>query len=891
MFGYSFHFPSRCLRLASIYYNKNCDMKKTRGEALLFWSFAALAAAAGAWLVFGQRAYSVQNFEFYADRGETLFHAVRSRAVSYSMPLLSLLVSSARYHLGVDPGALAKAAGLLIALPAFAIGARGGGRARGALFALAALLAGLGGGSIEAEQVIYSLTVMLFLALELRRQDEGGAALGALSGLAAGLSLLVRSPLFAFPPLAALYQRFSLKPKNWPLPTAVFLACSFVLLLPWVRLNRAVHGRAILFEEERSTCNIITGASGIIYTIEGDARAYAGLSRTESPYPWAVKKILSSPGNYAGAVAKRLWQTFLMLWPLFLAAAAGLALWRERQARFLAFFCGYFVLLHCLLSIEERYFYPLKFPLALLAAGGLWELIKALAAGEPLRDRLSPALLAALLLPSAAALALVWRYPGAAKPPLIAIEKELERRPSDPWLHKKKAETLFSFDLADQGRAELGVACGLGAGDACCLTSALAGQLPGACAESESLYELLLVKTLRELQLDRKADAAKTFDQARRHWLEERNGIKAMPYKSDEKHLEKIIVSNRTLWDMDLYSALLYWRPAERWGIVERLGALTPVTPKLRALALAGKPRPTLADRRELEALERKLGPELQASEFEWDRNLRDLELELLRRDTTEWRIVIAHMQLATLRGEKRGPLMTLLALFLSPEETLDTFGTGRKADGNSLGAAALAFLAPPGQVQPARWLAEADPDNLALAIILLKAENDPEAIKRAEAALEKHPYPLAAGAALYAARGNKPAALELAAEAARRGGLGEAGWQRLLLAAQYAQDYKAGLGWAERALKEQPGSAELRNARGMLKKFSGDNAGARADFAAAAAGGKNFSALMNYGAELEAAGEKEKAAGAFRLAAAAAPEKAARDAAEQAAARNGAQR
>lgn len=854
-------------------------MKKTRGEALLFWSLAALAAAAGAWLVFGQRAYSVQNFEFYADRGETLFHAVRSKAVSYSMPLLSLLVSSARYHLGLDPGALAKFAGLLIALPAFALGALGGGRARGALFALAALLAGLGGGSIEAEQVVYSLTVMLFLALELRRQEEGGAALGALSGLAAGLSLLVRSPLFAFPPLAALYQRFSLKPKNWLLPTIIFLACSFVLLLPWVRLNKAVHGRAILFEEERSTCNIITGASGIIYTIEGDARAYAGLSRTESPYPWAVKKILSSPGNYAGAVAKRLWQTFLLLWPLFLAAGAGLALWRGRQARFLAFFCGYFVLLHCLLSIEERYFYPLKFPLALLAAGGLWELLKNFAAGEPLRDRLSPALLAALLLPSAAALALVWRYPGAAKPPLIALEQELARYPSDAWLHKKRAETLFSFNLPDWGRADLRTACGLGADDACCLNSALAGQLPGACAESESLYELLLAKTLRELQLGRNADAAETFGKAKRHWLEERNGIKAMPYKSDEKHLERIIATNRTLWDMDIYSALLYWRPSERWTIVERLGELTTITPKLRALALAGKPLgPLSPERRELEALERKLGPELQASEFEWERGRRELLLELLRRGGGP--------------PDVPGPLGRLLALRLTPEETLDIFGTNKAADRNSIEKAALSFLAKPGQTAPARRLAGSDPDNFALALIMLKAENfSPGSLKAAEAALEKHPYPLAAAAALYAARGDKAAALELAAEAARRGGLGEEGWQRLLLAAQYAQDYKAGLGWAERALKEHPGSAELRNALGMLKKFSGDSAGARADFAAAAANGKCFSALMNYGAELEAAGEKEKAAGAFRLAAAAAPEKAAREAAEQAAARSAAPR
>lgn len=850
-------------------------MKKTRADGKLFWFLAALAAGAGAWLVFGQRAYSVQNFEFYADRGEMLFHAVRSKAVSYSMPLLSLLVSTARYHLGADPGLLAKAAGLLLALPAFAIGARGGGRGRGALFAAAALLAGLGSGSIEAEQVIYSLSVLVFLSVELLRQG-GAAGLNAAAGLAAGLTLLVRSPLFAFPPLAALFQLFSLKPgfKKWLLSTAVFLACSAVLLLPWVRLNHSLFGRLILFEEERSTCNIITGASGIIYTIEGDARAFAGLSRTESPYPWAIKKILSSPGNYAGAVFKRLWQTFLLLWPLFLLAAGGLYFWRGREPRFLAFFCGYFVLLHCLLSIEERYFYPLKFPLALLAAGGAWELIKKRlhGAAEAWRDRLTLPLLAALLLPAAAALVIVWRYPSAAKPPLIALEEALAKHPADPWLHKKKAETLFSFDLADRGRGELSLACGLGGGDNCCLHAALGGGAPAACGASESRYELLLVQLLRELELGKYADAAKTFAEAKDHWLEERNGIKAIPYKSDLENLRKIIETNKTFWDMDIYGALLYWQPTERAELVEKLGRLTPLTPKLRAVQLAGKNRGSPAERAELDELRRRLGPELQASEADWAGNLRDLELELLRRG-----------------GEAptaEGPLGLLLALRLTPEETLNSFATGRPADGPSLRSAALAFLEPQGPALTAELLARGDPDDFARALILLKAENfSPAALKGAAENLERHPYPLAAGAALYAGRGKGAEALALAAEAARRPGLDEKGWGLVLLAAQMAGDYKAGLTFAAKALRAHPGAPELLNASGMLKKLSGDGAGARADFEAAAKDGTSFSALMNLGLELQAAGEAERAGLAYAKAAVAAPDGAARAAAENAAA------
>ncbi|MDD2805225.1 MAG: hypothetical protein PHV33_06690 [Elusimicrobiales bacterium] len=857
-------------------------MKKTRGEPFLFWALAALAAGAAAWLVLGQRAYSVQNFEFYADRGEALFHAVRSKAVSYSMPLLSLLVSTARYHLGLEPGLLAKAAGALIALPAFAIGARGGGRARGALFALAALTAGLGGGSIEAEQVVYSLSVMAFLSVELLRQARGGTALAAASGLAAGLTLLVRSPLFAFPLLAAGFQYFSLRPalKKWLPATALFLGCSLLLLLPWVRLNHSLFGRVIPFEEERSTCNIITGASGVIYTIEGDARAFAGLSRTESPYPWAFRKILSSPLNYAAAVAKRLWQTFLMLWPLFLLAAAGYAFWRGPEARFLVFFCGYFVLLHCLLSIEERYFYPLKFPLALLAAGGAWELLKKRLPGAATawRDRLTLPLLAALLLPAAWALAVVWRYPGASKPALIAVEEALKEHPADPWLYKKKGELLLSFDLAGAGRAALREACAAGAGaDLCCLTAALESAAPRACPGSESLYELLLVKTLRELELGTYAEAEKTFAQARAHWLEERNGIKAMPYESDREHLARILETNKTLWDMDLYAALLYWEPAARSELIAKLERLTPLTPKLRAVLLGGKPRLGPGERAELAALERRLGPELQASEFEWAGNLRELTLELLRRGGS---------------GRADGALGQLLDLRLAPEETLEVFGTGSPADGAALRGAAEAYLAAPGDTAPARRLAAAAPDNFAYALILLKAGSfSPPALAEAAAHLRGRPYPLAAAAALCAGRGKKTEALALAAEAARNGALGEAGWQRVLLAAQLAGDYAAGLGFAGRALREHPGSPELLNARGMLKKLSGDAAGARADFEAAARDGISFSALMNLGLELEAAGESSRAAQAYGRAAAAAPGPQAGQAAQAAAARAGAAR
>lgn len=565
---------------------------KNRRQALIFWFLAGLAAVAGALYILSRPVYNLQTFQFYADRGELLYHAVADKAVSYSMPLLSLLVSLAKYHLKFPPDLLAKTAEFLIFLPVFAIGALGGGSARGALYALAALAINIVYSGQEGEQIIYSLFLLVFLSAELERQERGGILSSAASGLAAGMTLLVRSPLFAFPPLAVAYQYFSLKPpfKKWLLLSALFLACAYLPLAPWARLNHNLFGRFIPLEEARSTCNLITGASGITFTIEGDARAYAGLSRTESPYPWAVKKILGNPFNYARAVLRRIWQVFLMFPLLFLLAGAGLALCRKKaEARFLAFFSSYFILLHCLLSIEERYFYPLRFVLALLAAGGAWELLvrASLMRNKAWRDRVTRPLLAALALVSAYCLAVVWHYPSAAAPGLIAVTRELKKYPGDPWLYKKKGEILLSLDLTAPGLEALGEACRLGRNrDLCWIVPALKGSPPPIPAGIETRYELLLIKTLRELQLGFYPEAGNSFTEAYTEWFSEKNGIKGNPYRSDLAQLQKIKDTNNTFWDSDIYAALSYFPQSARASIADRLSRLTPLTPRLKSVKL-----------------------------------------------------------------------------------------------------------------------------------------------------------------------------------------------------------------------------------------------------------------------------------------------------------------
>lgn len=836
----------------------------------LFWGAAALTLGPAGWFLLGRAPDSMQNFDYYADsRGELLFHAVSSKAVSYGMPLMSLLVSAAR-HLALDPDLPARAAALLLCLAAYGPGARGGGRARGAVFALAAALVTVTCPAPESEQVIYSLFLLIFLGLELLRQAGGGFAASAAAGLAAGASMLIRSPLFAFPPLAVLFSRFAARQGagKWLLASALFLACAYLPLAPWARLNQSVFGRFILLEEERAACNIITGTSGIVYTIEGDARAFAGLSRTESVYPWAVKTVLSNPGRYAAAVLKRAGQVFLMFPALFLLAGAGFFLNRKKpEARLLAFFSGYFILVHCLLSIEERYFYPLRYVLALLAAGGGWELLlkAGLAAEENGKDPFTAPLFALVLACMAGTLAVVWRYPAAARPALIAVTGELEKYPSDPWLHRLKGKILLSLDLPKEGLEAWEPACRLPGGqDLCYITGTLKAAAPAEPPPLKNYYELLLVKLIRELELGREAAARATLEAAAKYWGGEHNLIKGPLFGNDEQNLRRMAETNLNFRNVDLYGALAYVPAGKRAEVLARLSRLTPLTPKLRACLLLNAKKPSAAERKELAALEKKLGPEFPSAEAEWNSAALALAGELLRNGPRP-------------PAGTEGPLGLLLALDLGPEKVISTFNDHGTGSGRAARAAALAWLkASAGRDYATEALALADSgrDNFAFTLVHLKAVNfSPEGLKSARESLKKHPYPLAVGAQAYAMKGDGASAEVLARAAAQAGGLGEDAWSAALFALQESGRLKAGLELAGAALREHPGSAQLLNTRGALKQLSGDPAGAGKDYEAALkADPANFSALMNLGAALEAAGEKEKAAelygGAARAAA-----------------------
>jgi hypothetical protein len=831
-------------------------------EKAAAWLLLSAAAALALRVFVLDPVYAPHCLSCFTDRGELLFHALRDKAVSFAMPLPGLLFAWFRFHMGGDPYLPVKAAGLLSCLAAYSVGRAGGPPARGAFFALAAALAGYSIPAHDPEQVLYSFALLVFLRLELLRQSSAGVMPAAAAGLSAGFSMLVRSPLFAFPPLAAAWGLLrggrAGRTGRGLAAAGLFIVCAYLPLAPWAGLNYSLFDSFIPLEESRPASNVIAGAKGLVFTMEGDARAFAGISRDESVYAWAARTVLADPGAYAGAVLRRLAAAFMMSPWLFLLAGAGLALCRSPGNLFTAFMAGYFILVHCLLAIEPRYFQPLKYLLAMMAAAGAWRVIagrKKMPSASPEPAAVPALLFAALALPSAAALAKVLAYPSSAGTGLPAVTAEAAKYPSDEWLLRREGETLLAVGMTAAGLDRLGRACGPAFPGLCYLASLM--ESPAPAAPSRGLgdwYELALVKALRELQLGRFREAEESLAEARLHWLGERNAVRGA---ADREHLDRIRETNPTFLDHDLRRALIYWTPAERSTILSRLARLEPLTPRLKGIMLRGKETLTSAEARELAALDGAFADDLSGAEYDWPGNLRALSAALLAAAPPP-------------PADAGGPAGLLLSLRLPPERTLERFAPpSARPVGPALRAAAAAFILPPGSElrrEAARLLRGTDKDDLAYALIWLGEERySAAAMEEFRRGLDERPYPLAAGALAYALRGEREKALELARAAAARP-LTEAGWQLALQVFQSAGEYVEGAAAAGRALSASPGSPSLLNSRGVLRSLAGDAAGARADFEAALRARPGyFPALMGLGLLMERAGEKERAAGLYR--------------------------
>lgn len=503
--------------------------------------------------------------------GEVLLHALGFPNTFY-MPSLGVLAALVQNHL--PQGSLfllllfVHASRLLLA---FNLGRLIAGVPAGLLAAAAAFLYP----TDNAEQLLYGLCVLCAANLLAWSAKAPSLKRSALAGFGVGATLLVKSPLFLLPWLIALWDLFK-RPERPLRPAllrgALLLLCSYVLLVPWVRLNRVVHGRFIPFEAGRADANLITGALGVVFTVEGDTRALMGDSKGKSVYRWALERVREEPGRYFSAVGKRLGHVFLLHPFLILLALAGAWLCRKREAAQTAsLVAACFALVHCLLSIEARYFDPLWLLLAPLAGC-------ALVRGEP-RKEMGFAWLAAvpLFAFSLFVTGLAAAYPARVVQGVAGFDRALADFPDDPWLRVFRG--YLRLDAEEQAGAmadftEALRACRPWDGECAALQGLLSSREAGpdamASLPDSQDVRVNLMRALRWLELGRRNEARAAYARAAELHLSASRTIRGAE-DAELPVLAKLEPKDKELLERYLQRLLLFWPAKEREKLSFRL--------------------------------------------------------------------------------------------------------------------------------------------------------------------------------------------------------------------------------------------------------------------------------------------------------------------------------
>lgn len=541
---------------------------------LLPLALAAVACAGALLRAWGPSA-SASLFD-KAAQGSFLLAGLPYEGITYEMPLFGLLLSAV-FSLGLSPLAVTALLQPALCWLTFAAGRLAGGwlGGTGALAALALLENS--GGEYDLEQAFYGFLLLLALTLLLDERRRSSAASAVMSGLSVGISMLARVPLFLFPLCYPLVRALALKEYSRAalLRASLFLAAAYALLLPWGFLNLSAKGEFSIVNKDSASDNVITGALGSVYSLEGDSRALAGLAPGEDAIRFFFRTVLERPADYSAGLARRLWRIFLFQPLLFGAFLAVLLLNRDRTLLPAFSLPVYFVLVHAAFSVEARYFYPMAYVMPPLVLGALaGRMLNGRQPAAP-AGRALPAIFLAALAAALASAVLAAAYPARASAVRDQVS-ELSRFQGDRALQQRRCGLLLKrWGYPAYISCLERYALATGDADAECSISALRLSAPrsaGLPQSHEGPLRCLAARSLRGLELGEAAFAEENFRLARDYYTAHRTMLRGEPYARDKELGARLRAQTQRFWTDYMAPAFDLWPPERRQALLAAAG-------------------------------------------------------------------------------------------------------------------------------------------------------------------------------------------------------------------------------------------------------------------------------------------------------------------------------
>ncbi|MDD5627717.1 MAG: hypothetical protein PHU21_01540 [Elusimicrobia bacterium] len=579
-------------------------MTQEPGRPAVWRTVVALIAAVLAILVLSGRlgdwaadysGWTCRPGDYHVSEGESLLHGLADPAVALSMPGFSMPNALLCNHVAASGQMLTRGLSLLAgALLVFALGTLLHSGLCGAAAAL--LFALVPARDLSSDRWLYDLHVLLVACLLVWRAQAPSLKKSLALGAVLGMSLLVLSPLFLFPLVLVLYEWLGRRGRpdgrghGRLAQAAAVCLLPLAALLPWVLMNWRLHQRLVLFEDGRAAPLIVAGALGFVSTgLTNWDSVLDGAQPGGRLLPWAAGQVLSHPFAYAAACVRRL--LYLASFQPLLYAGALASAWlgrRREEHRQLALLAAYFIAIHCVGAVEERYAEPVLPLLCVLCSVAAFSWLKTRAdrLGARLAAGFACVLAALLLAGHVLAAGRVLAYPGLAAGP-AALDRELALGPSEAWLWFARGMRRLAQQRPAEAADDLGRALSLAprpewrmpyawarvlsAGS----RSSLWDRMPPTTFDTPAGLRHYAFRALHGLQSGRRRQAQEDLDLMRDIWV-------GLPIFHEESESSRVRPRHDAWFQRDrrwFSDALTCWPARERPALLGRLAELMAAEP------------------------------------------------------------------------------------------------------------------------------------------------------------------------------------------------------------------------------------------------------------------------------------------------------------------------